>query len=218
MSTYASRYGKQWLLNNDICLKSPKDKDLKTVTSEGNLQTMHKVLKDHNLSCLNMEHLDIDHTIMERKKVEKIVGWAVNHYLTSCPLTLVNEEKLHIPYESIKLMISRFMEEEDPQREWIASKVVRSEDTGLKFDGVGVLENVRKVLYKTVILPMRILEPFYRGNTLRFCKGILLFGPAGTGKPFVAKALAAESGANFINITAADFTSLVGEIFEVSEL
>ncbi|KAH6756721.1 P-loop containing nucleoside triphosphate hydrolases superfamily protein [Perilla frutescens var. hirtella] len=228
------------LFTNVVCIKPPKDGDLMnsfiklieehrlTLVSQGNLSTLRKVLEEHNLSCTNLERVNVKDVILTREEVENVVGWATNHYLSTCSLPCVSEEKLHIPLESMKLAILRLKGEEEEEEEEtrykkqpnsikdlatcdfekrLVSAVVLSEDIGVKFDDVGSLENVKRVLYETVILPMRRPELFSHGKLLKPCKGILLFGPPGTGKTLVAKALATESGANFINITTAAITS-----------
>ncbi|KAH6781476.1 P-loop containing nucleoside triphosphate hydrolases superfamily protein [Perilla frutescens var. hirtella] len=87
----------------------------------------------------------------------------------------------------------------------LVSAVVRSEEIGVRLDHVGALASVKKVLYETVILPLRKQELSF---PWKFEKGLrTTFRPPGTGKTLMAKALATEAGANFINVTAATLAS-----------
>jgi len=71
---------------------------------------------------------------------------------------------------------------------------------------VGGLDDIKVALHQKVIAPLR--EPaLFRSSLLRQAKGVLLFGPPGTGKTMLAKALAAESGACFVNVRASTLQS-----------
>ncbi|MDD5510801.1 MAG: ATP-binding protein [Dehalococcoidales bacterium] len=74
------------------------------------------------------------------------------------------------------------------------------------FDAVGGLDNVKEFFYRNVINPVKI------GNYGRVPMGVLMTGPAGTGKTIMAEAVAKESGLNMAVLNPAKiFSKWVGE-------
>ncbi|CAM6112210.1 unnamed protein product [Calypogeia fissa] len=89
----------------------------------------------------------------------------------------------------------------------IRPEVIPAGEIGVSFEDIGALENVKESLHELVMLPLRRPEFFNRGGLIKRCKGILLFGPPGTGKTMLAKAVATEAGASFINVSMSAITS-----------
>ncbi len=88
---------------------------------------------------------------------------------------------------------------------------VFSEVPDVTWSEVGGLEAVRQTLKDVVELPLKYGERF-NYLSVRTPKGILLTGGPGTGKTLVAKAVAAESGVNFITVKGPELLSKwVGE-------
>lgn len=73
----------------------------------------------------------------------------------------------------------------------------------VKMDDVGGLADVKNRIEAAFLAPMRNpeLRRLY-GKSLR--GGLLLYGPPGVGKTFIARAVAGEMGAGFINVTITD--------------
>ncbi|CAF9924854.1 MAG: hypothetical protein GOMPHAMPRED_003738 [Gomphillus americanus] len=83
----------------------------------------------------------------------------------------------------------------------IASEVVAPEDIAVGFEDIGGLENVIEELKEAVIYPLTMPNIYSQSSALLSApSGVLLYGPPGCGKTMLAKALAKESGANFINL------------------
>jgi len=81
----------------------------------------------------------------------------------------------------------------------------------VRWDDIGGLDDVKQELRESVEWPMKYPEVFEK-MSLEPPKGILLYGPPGTGKTLLAKAVATESGANFIAIRGPEVLSKwVGE-------
>lgn len=69
----------------------------------------------------------------------------------------------------------------------------------VSWEDVGALAEVRGELSMAILQPLRRPEAF-RALGLTVPAGVLLYGPPGCGKTLLAKAIAAESSANFISV------------------
>lgn len=75
----------------------------------------------------------------------------------------------------------------------------------VKWSDVGGLENVKREI-REVFIPTEAKRNFERLG-IKPPRGVLLYGPPGTGKTLIAKAVANESGANFISISGPEIAS-----------
>lgn len=81
----------------------------------------------------------------------------------------------------------------------------------VKWSDIGGLESAKKELIEAVEWPLKYPEAFDTFHT-KPPKGLLLYGPPGSGKTLLAKAVAGESQANFISIKGPELLSrFVGE-------
>ncbi|MEM0362885.1 MAG: CDC48 family AAA ATPase [Sulfolobaceae archaeon] len=81
----------------------------------------------------------------------------------------------------------------------------------VRWSDIGGLEDIKEELKEVIEYPLKYPE-LYQNAGIEPPKGILLFGPPGTGKTMLAKAVATESGANFIAVRGPEVLSKwVGE-------
>jgi len=81
----------------------------------------------------------------------------------------------------------------------------------VSWDDVGGLKEVKDRLTEAVIWPIEHKDIF-KASGAKAPKGILLYGPPGSGKTLLAKAIATQSGTNFISIKGPElFSKFVGE-------
>ena len=78
--------------------------------------------------------------------------------------------------------------------------------TGTTYENVGGLSTEVQRVREMIELPMKHPEVFQKLG-IEPPKGVLLYGPPGTGKTLIAKAVANESGANFLSIAGPEIMS-----------
>jgi transitional endoplasmic reticulum ATPase len=92
-----------------------------------------------------------------------------------------------------------------------AMREVYLETPDVKWADIGGLDTVKKELQEAVEWPLKYPD-LYDKIGYSMPKGIMLYGPSGTGKTLLAKAVATESEANFISVRGPELLSKwVGE-------
>ncbi|XP_044502674.1 uncharacterized protein LOC123223545 isoform X2 [Mangifera indica] len=223
------------LLPNKVIIQLPQDealltdwkqqleRDIETLKVQSNIVSIRSVLARNGLDCPDLETLCIKDQNLTTESVEKLVGWALSYHFMHCSEAPEKDAKLKISTESIKygLTILQGIQSESKSlkkslkdvvtenefEKKLLADVIPPSDIGVTFDDIGALESVKDTLKELVMLPLQRPELFCKGQLTKPCKGILLFGPPGTGKTMLAKAVATEAGANFINISMSSITS-----------
>ncbi len=125
----------------------------------------------------------------------------------------IDFELADIPYETLmelQVTMDNFLEAmKDVEPSAIREFFVEVPD--VKWDDVGGLDYIKEELKEAIEWPLKHFDIFKKANT-NPPKGILLYGAPGTGKTLLAKAVANESGVNFISVKGPSLISkYVGE-------
>ncbi|XP_072982941.1 uncharacterized protein [Typha latifolia] len=200
------------------------DRDVETIKAKSNILNLRSFLNRVGLECGDLENICIKDQTLTNESVDKVVGFAFSHHLKKgeiqapakdTKLVLSSEsirhgldilKNIHNDAKSTKKSLKDVVTENEFEKRLLAD-VIPPNEIGVTFTDIGALENVKETLKELVMLPLQRPELFCKGQLTKPCKGILLFGPPGTGKTMLAKAVATEAGANFINISMSSITS-----------
>uniref|UniRef100_A0A453QUA4 Uncharacterized protein n=1 Tax=Aegilops tauschii subsp. strangulata TaxID=200361 RepID=A0A453QUA4_AEGTS len=223
------------LFPNRIYIEPPKDKaqlsylnqqirlDAESLRAKANVLSIRKFLTQCEIECHDVEELPITDRLLTHVDVDKVVGYGISYHLEHDKPNM--DAKPVLPTESLKHGLERIQSEsmasssskkalkdvvtENEFERSLLSNVIAPHEIGVTFDDIGALECVKDTLKELIITPLKRPELFSKGQLLKPAKGILLFGPPGTGKTMLAKAVATESGASFMNVSMSSIASKV---------
>jgi len=151
----------------------------------------------HGFTGADLSELSKESAMKALRRVLPEIDFDANHV----PLEVL--DKLYVSMDDF-IDALRFVEPSTMREVYVETPNVTWED-------VGGLEGVKQELKEAIEWPMLYRDLFEKARA-QPPKGILLFGPPGSGKTLMAKAVAHESGVNFINIKGPELMSkFVGE-------
>ncbi len=160
---------------------------------------------------VNLEKLaEITHGFTGADLAALVKEAAMNSLRRILPMIDLDDEIPAEVLESLNITMEDFMKafrEVSPS----GLREVLVEVPEVKWEDIGGLEDVKQQLREAVEWPLKQPETYSRLG-IEPPKGILLYGPPGCGKTLLAKAVATESGANFIAVKGPEILSKwVGE-------
>uniref|UniRef100_A0A0D9V331 AAA+ ATPase domain-containing protein n=1 Tax=Leersia perrieri TaxID=77586 RepID=A0A0D9V331_9ORYZ len=206
--------------------KTQMEEDSKNTHNQLVQSYIAEVLSENSLECEDLSSINADDDFkIIVHYLEEIIAPTVSYHLMKNKDPKYRNGNLVISSESLSHGLRIFQESNNLGKDTVEAKdetetvvpdteyekkirqtVIPANEIGVTFNDIGALADIKESLHELVMLPLQRPDLF-KGGLLKPCKGILLFGPPGTGKTMLAKALANAAGASFLNISMSSMTS-----------
>ncbi|MEM0480609.1 MAG: CDC48 family AAA ATPase [Candidatus Aenigmatarchaeota archaeon] len=213
--------------------------ELKEMNREDLIKKVEELKDENEIRMFIYKELEKEAPQIEKKLREKMLRWLaeITHgYVGADLAALAREAAMHALRRALP-EIQKFKEEEEIPKEVLEKLFVTKEDfeyalkivqpsamrevfvevPKVRWQDIGGLEEVKQALREAVEWPLKYRK-YYEALGIKPPRGILLYGPPGTGKTLLAKAVATESGANFIAIKGPEIFCLDGNVPIISSL
>lgn len=195
------------LINDDFNLKAP-EKDVRKLIIESYLKILEVKYNNgsnseliDNISnetegylpsdlkvLIDRAHHDFISNTIERKIDDLNLSDNEENDFFETPHISINEE---IKWENFENALSGFVPS--------SLRGVKLQKSKVSWNDIGGLRDAKKILLETLEWPTKY-APIFKNCPLRLRSGILLYGYPGCGKTFLASAISAQCGLNFISI------------------
>jgi ribosome biogenesis ATPase len=157
--------------------------DVRSLTKEAAVIAINRIFKD----VLKDQKLPSD-VLPESSESNNVSN---DDIAAVTPLTSEQMEPLHVTMDDFMAAVPHV--QPSSKREGFATV------PGVTWEEIGALGSIREELALSVLEPIRNPEKF-EALGIPLPAGVMLYGPPGCGKTLLAKAIANESGANFISV------------------
>ncbi len=166
--------------------------------------TLTNAIKNQDL-IFNKHNVDVDISQINFSEIAKTaVGFNLKEIKQLIRLCFENDENVEIITGLIKNNITRIKDIKQKADKSISSI------PDVKWADVGGLEHAKEDINDTIQLPIKYPKLFE--NSLKRRSGLLLYGPPGSGKTLLAKAIANECSMNFISVKGPELLNMyIGE-------
>ena len=177
---------------------NPITGQIRNINNNNNKGDFHQAKRENNMFQHNINENNLFHSMTNPSMMKRQQAYQNQR------LPLSNQQPQQQPKKK------GLHDKEDDEMDAKIESEIMSSNPGVKFSDIVGMKDLKQIIYEIIIMPN--VRPDLFTGLRQPQRGLLLFGPPGTGKTMIAKAIASECESTFFNISASSLTSKwVGE-------